>query len=140
VISKVDRGLFLLDTDTLSNMISRRPSEALRRRVDGMRPAELRTSSVTLGELLQGAFLRVERQGLLRRINALVAEFRILPFDAEAARTFGPVAALLQRSGRRIGDADTRIASIALTHDLTVVTGNVRHFSRVPGLRVENWL
>ena len=45
-----------------------------------------------------------------------------------------------ERRGTPIGDADLRIASIALDRDLTVVTGNVRHFKKVPGLAVENWL
>jgi tRNA(fMet)-specific endonuclease VapC len=119
-MSDIDSRLFLLDTDTLSNMIR----SVRLRRFEGASPG---CGPPSYGQAL-------------RRINSLVAEFRILPFDDEAARTFGPVAALLQRSGRRIGDADTRIAAIALAHDLTVVTGNVRHFSRVAGLRVENWL
>jgi tRNA(fMet)-specific endonuclease VapC len=50
------------------------------------------------------------------------------------------VRAELERRGTLIGDADLRIASIALTHDLTVVTANVRHFQKVPGLAVDNWL
>lgn len=64
----------------------------------------------------------------------------VLPFDASAARRYGEVRAELERRGTPIGDADLRIASIALDRDLTVVTGNVRHFEKVPGLAVENWL
>ncbi|HSR22290.1 MAG TPA: hypothetical protein VLW53_01985 [Candidatus Eisenbacteria bacterium] len=46
----------------------------------------------------------------------------------------------LERSGRPLAEPDLRIAAIALAHDLTLVTGNGRHFSRIPGLRVESWL
>ena len=46
----------------------------------------------------------------------------------------------LERAGTRLAEPDLRIAAIALTHDFTVVTGNVRHFGRVSGLRVENWI
>jgi tRNA(fMet)-specific endonuclease VapC len=53
---------------------------------------------------------------------------------------YGPLRARLEQAGRRIDEPDLPIASIALSHDLTVVTGNTRHFARVPGLRVENWL
>lgn len=63
----------------------------------------------------------------------------MLPFDADAAYQYGELRAELKRRGTPIGDADTRIASIALVRDLTVITSNVRHFQRVPGLAVENW-
>jgi len=61
-------------------------------------------------------------------------------FDDRAARHYGRLRDDLERSGTPIGDADLRIAAIARTHELTVVTGKVRHFERVPGLAVENWL
>ena len=61
-------------------------------------------------------------------------------FERRAAETYGRLRADLERVGTPLAEPDLRIASIALTHDLTVVTGNVRHFSRAPGLRVENWL
>ena len=61
-------------------------------------------------------------------------------FDEAAAHRYGEVRAELEARGEPIGDSDTRIAAIALVHDLTLVTGNVRHFERVPGLRLVNWL
>ncbi len=64
----------------------------------------------------------------------------VLPFDEEAAEEYGRLGAHLEAQGTPIGEADTQIAAIALANDLTVVTGNVRHFERVPGLNVENWL
>lgn len=64
----------------------------------------------------------------------------VLPFDEEAARTYGRIKAQLMHSGNVIGDEDIQIAAIALDRDFTVVTGNVRHFEMVPGLAVENWL
>src|SRR3989304_4401924 len=73
---------------------------------------------------------------LVRRAPPLPA----LPSAAPAPRRYGEVRAELERRGTPIGDADLRIASIALDRDLTVVTGNVRHFEKVPGLPVENWL
>ena len=64
----------------------------------------------------------------------------ILPFDEVAAETYGPVRARLEAAGTPLGEPDLRVASIALANDLTLVSGNVRHFSRVPQLRLENWL
>ena len=94
------------------------------------------------GELLYGAQRRgPQADDLLDRIETrLLPELPVLPFDASAARRYGEVRAELERRGTPLGDADLRIAAIALARGLTVVTGNVRHFQRVPGLPVENWL
>ena len=79
--------------------------------------------------------------GLLQRIyTTLLPNLPVLPFDASAAERYGAIRADLEQRGTPLAEADTRIAAIALSRDLTVVTGNVRHFQRVPGLLVENWL
>lgn len=133
--------MYLLDTDILSNLMKRAPSEALLARLARVPPEEQFTSSVTLGELLYGARRSARSVTLLERIEAIVeADLPVLPFDAPAARRYGEIRAELEGRGTPIGDADVRIASIALSRDLGVVTGNERHFRRVPGLRVENWL
>lgn len=72
--------------------------------------------------------------------QAVTAHLPVLPFDADAAREYGRLRSRLEADGTPIGNADTQVASIALTRDLVVVTGNVRHFERVPALTVENWL
>jgi len=64
----------------------------------------------------------------------------ILPFDEAAARLYGTLRASLEQEGRRLDEPDLRIAAIVLARDATLVTANVRHFARVPKLRVENWL
>jgi gamma-resorcylate decarboxylase len=61
-------------------------------------------------------------------------------YDLPEYRSFWATVAELERRGTPIGDADTRVASIALSRGLTVVTGNERHFRQVPGLEIENWL
>jgi predicted nucleic acid-binding protein len=103
---------------------------------------EQATSSITLGELYYGARrLAVGGQTLVTRIESmLLPNLAVLAFDARAARRYGELRAELERTGSPIGDADMRIAAIAIANDLTVVTANVRHFQRVPGLTVENWL
>ncbi|MDP9373953.1 MAG: type II toxin-antitoxin system VapC family toxin, partial [Chloroflexota bacterium] len=53
---------------------------------------------------------------------------------------YGTLRAELEAAGTPLAEPDLRIASIALTHDLTLVTGNLRHFGRISGLAVENWL
>lgn len=133
---------YLLDTDILSNLMKRSPSSALVARVVRTPPEEQFTSSVTLGELIYGAHRFEGRTAaLLESIErALLPNLPVLPFDAFAARRYGEVRAKLEKEGTPIGDADMRIAAIALVRGFKVVTGNERHFRRVPGLEVENWM
>ena len=134
--------MYLLDTDILSSLLRRAPSTALVTRLASVPPEQQFTSSVTLGELVYGAHRLKERTSVLlaQLDNMLLPNLPVLAFDASAARHYGEMRAELERLGTPIGDADLRIASIALDRELTVVTGNVRHFARVPGLPVENWL
>lgn len=134
--------MYLLDTDVLSNLLRRTPSPALIARLASVPPEHQFTSSITLGELIYGAYrLQNRTTALLQQLEeSLLPNLPVLPFDASAARRYGEARADLERRGTPIGDADLRIASIALARGLTVVTGNVRHFRHVPGLAVENWL
>ena len=134
--------MYLLDTDILSNLLRRAPSTALITKLASV-PAERQfTSSITLGELVYGAHrLRDRTDALLQRLDeTLLPNLPVLPFDASAARRYGEVRAEVERRGTPIGDAELRIAAIALDRNLTVVTGNVRHFQKVPSLAVENWV
>jgi tRNA(fMet)-specific endonuclease VapC len=134
--------IFLLDTDVLSNLIRRAPSPNLLARLATIPPRQQCTSSITLGELVYGAHRSGERrQALLGQIESrLLPNLPVYPFDASAARRYGSLRAELEECGLRLADADLRIAAIALANGLVLVTGNVRHFRRVPGLTVENWL
>ena len=134
--------MYLLDTDILSNLLKRTPSTALIAKLESVPVEHQFTSSITLGELFYGAHRLRERAGLLleRLDRTLPPNLPALPFDAAAARRYGEVRAELERNGTPLGDADLRIGAIALAHSLIVVTGNVRHFRRIPGLLVENWL
>lgn len=132
--------MYLLDTDILSNLMKRKPSVRLQARVASV-PAEAQfSSSITLGELMFGAKKKGSSR-LVREVEDRVASYLpMLPFDADAARRYGDIRAELERRGTPIGDADLRIASIALARGLVVVTGNTKHFARVPELVMENWV
>ena len=133
--------MYLLDTDILSNLMRRAPSVPLLARIAAVSRDRQFTSSVTLGELMYGAHRLPDSARLLEQIEQkLLPNLPVLPFDASAARRYGAIRALLERQGVPIGDADLRIAGIALARGLTVVTANTRHFERVPALPVENWL
>ena len=110
------------------------------RRLAAVPPGEGSITSITLGEVLFGVEKRGSRQLRERVERIIVRGFSVRSFDRRAAEAYGPLRLALERAGEPIGEPDMRIASIALSRDLTLLTGNVRHFERVPGLRVENWL
>lgn len=130
---------YLFDTDTISAVLRRRPDLAVARRLAAVPADEQFTSVITLGELLFGA-LRRQRTDLVDRIEAIAERVPVLPFHEAAARTYARLRAELERRGTALAEPDLRIAAIARTFDLVLVTGNERHFRRVPGLVVENWL
>lgn len=104
-------------------------------------PERALISTVTLAELSVGPHVavdereRVDRQSLLQRVEA---DFDALPFDSDAARAFGRVAAALRRAGRKPGarSYDSLIAAVALANDLPLYTANPRDFTDIDGLRV----
>jgi tRNA(fMet)-specific endonuclease VapC len=101
--------------------------------------AQQSTTAVTIGELAYGAN-RVDRPELYERAIRLLSETRILPFDRAAAEHYGRVRNHLERSGTRLADPDLRIAATVLANGGTLITGNTRHFARVPELQVDDWL
>jgi len=111
----------------------------LARRLAGEPIDAIFTSAITAGELAYGA-VRADRPRLVEKVQAVLDALPIVSFDAAAAKVYGGLRAALEASGRSLAEADLRISSTALAHGLVVVTGNTRHFARVPGLAVEDWL
>lgn len=97
------------------------------------------TTSINVFELFVGAFLSRKRDTNLRSVESLLAKLSIIELDAETAKLAGLVAARLKQRGVGIDFRDVLIAAIALSHDLTIITRNVRHFSRIEGLKVQVW-
>lgn len=132
--------MYCFDTDVLSATIRRDPPLHLIRRLARTPPTEQSTTAITLGELIYGVQRRGSPQLAVRVRELISSAGPILPFDEAAAQRYGELRAELEAAGRRVAEPDLRIAAIALTRDATLVTGNARHFGRIPGLRVENWL
>jgi tRNA(fMet)-specific endonuclease VapC len=104
-------------------------------------PAEdLATTAVTVGELVYGAWNSARPAENLARLDVLLTHLPLLPFDGWAARRFGELRSQLERAGRRVDHLDLQIAAIALERSAPLVTHNRRHFDRVPGLSLEDWL
>lgn len=95
--------------------------------------------SVVKAELWFGAHRYTNRIDRLARLTELFARHISLPFDDAAAEQYGGLRHQLASTGAIIGPNDLMIAAICLTHDVTLVTSNVSEFSRVPGLKLDNW-
>lgn len=129
--------MYLLDTDTLVFYL--RGREDVRRKLLAVPSPELFTSSVCLGELYYGAAKSQRPADRKTEVDRLRDALRVIPLGNAETERFGELKALLERRGERLADADLMIAATALTHDLTAVTHNLRHFRRIDGLRVERW-
>jgi tRNA(fMet)-specific endonuclease VapC len=130
--------LYMLDTDTASYLL-RGHVPALDARVAAVAPKRLCISAVTRGELLFGLKLKEGAHRLAQLIDQLFIRVPCLPWDEDAATHFAAVAADLHKAGTPIGSMDTMIAGHALATGAVLITNNDRHFSRVTGLRWENW-
>lgn len=102
-------------------------------------PATVFLSAISYHELLYGALHSTSVQRHLGVVAEFVAPLTVLPFTSASADHSSLVGQELAESGQAIGPLDTLIAGHALEHQLALVTGNAREFSRVNGLRLENW-
>jgi len=129
---------YLFDTNAISEFI-RNPDGQTAKRVAALKDGELRTSLIVAAELRYGAAKKGSER-LTRVIETVLAEFEVLPWEAPADVHYASLRNSLSRSGQPIGDMDMLIAAHALALDAVLVTDNEKEFSRVPGLKIENWL
>jgi predicted nucleic acid-binding protein len=126
---------YLFDTDAISELLKPRPLAAYVSWLHTVPREEQFASAVTIGELYKGAFRSVARERHLSNIEQRVLPaVTALPYDVATARVFGQIRAELETAGTLLPDADLQIAATAIHHRLQLVTGNVRHFERVPML------
>lgn len=128
---------YLFDTNILSDLI-KRPSSPLADRVVSLERHAFCTSIVVACELRYGAVKRGSRT-LTTRVNQLLSRIDVLPLEPEVDAHYAAIRVALERRGQPIGAHDLLIAAHARALGLTLVTANVREFSRVPNLTVENW-
>jgi tRNA(fMet)-specific endonuclease VapC len=103
-------------------------------------PDDLGVTIITVAELWFGARKSTRPAATRREIDAFLEPLGVVPFDRAAAEVYADIRFDLERTGRPIGERDLMIASIASARDLTVVTHNLSEFSRVPHLKIEDWL
>jgi tRNA(fMet)-specific endonuclease VapC len=129
---------YLLDTNILSDLI-RHPGGLVARRVEEVGQKEIFTSIIVAAELRYGCAKKGSSK-LLERVQGLLETIPVLSLDMPTDAQYGLIRAELEAAGQPIDMNDLLIASHALALGLTLVTDNTSEFSRVRGLKVENWL
>lgn len=129
---------YLLDTNTCIRHLNQR-SATITARLHATQDSDIAVCSVVKGELFLGAMKSQSPETTMLKQQAFVERFISLPFDDAAALHYARIRADLEIAGTPIGSNDLMIASIALAHDLVLVTHNVREFSRITDLKIEDW-
>jgi tRNA(fMet)-specific endonuclease VapC len=129
---------YLLDTNVISALI-KHPDGMTARRVAALKAGDLGTSIIVSAELKFG-YLKNSSKRLEILIEGLLADFEIAPWEAPADLAYARLRTHLELKGRPIGQNDMLIAAHALVLNAILVTDNDKEFSRVPRLKVENWV
>lgn len=131
-------ALYMLDTNTASAAL--RGIAGIDARLQRLDAAQWCISAITRAELRYGVALKPEATRLKRYVEGFLQATTTAPWDQAAADSHGLVRAKLRRAGTLIGDFDEMIAAHALALGAVLVTDNTRHFERVDGLALENWI
>ncbi|NES20555.1 MAG: type II toxin-antitoxin system VapC family toxin [Symploca sp. SIO3E6] len=131
--------MYLLDSNVCIRLLNESSSSNMAQKLAALTPEDIRLCSVVKSELYYGAYKSARCDRNLAKLNRFFSQFISLPFDDNTASIAGQVRAQLDVAGTPIGPNDLLIAAIALYHDLTLVTHNTREFSRISGLKYEDW-
>ena len=131
---------YLLDTNICIYIINEKPRNVLNK-FEQYPVHEFGISSITHAELQYG----VTKSGQKNRNQLALDEFllplTILPFHGTSLmESYGRIRVFLESKGKAIGPLDTLIAAHALSMDLTIISNNIKEFSRIPNLKCENWV
>ena len=130
--------LYSLDTNILSDLV-RHPRGVVAKKIAAVGDDEICISIIVAAELRFGAAKRNSAR-LSNQVETILAAMLVVPFDVPTDREYAKLRQLLESSGNSIGPNDLLIAAQARANGQILVTNNVREFTRVPSLQVENWL
>ena len=133
--------MYLFDTDIITNIFKKKPSAKLLEKLAGTARRDQFISTITISEIVYGAWKSNQIQRHLDNLKKiLLPSVNILGFDSKAAYVCGNLRAGLEKAETPLALADLEIAAIAIANEMTLVSGNLGHFSRIKGLKLENWL
>jgi tRNA(fMet)-specific endonuclease VapC len=129
---------YLLDTNICIYLIKQNPPWVVKK--FSVHPVDsIGLSTVTVSELYYGVAKSQHAAQNGQALQEFLLPLSIVPYDTRVAEFYGPIRATLERADNTIGPLDMMIAAHALSLDVTLVTNNEAEFSRVAGLRIENW-
>ena len=131
---------YLVDTNILGFFARNSSAVRQKRMLAALKKQEVAISAITRAETRFGLALLQADDKRRRTIDLLLNELPVLSWTSEAADRYGEIAAHLQQTGQSMGELDAQIAAHALALGLPLVTHNTRHFKRVTGLKLEDWM
>ena len=129
----------MLDTNICIYIIKRKPLNVLER-FKQTEISQIGISAITLSELSYGVSKSSKPAQNQIALAQFIAPLEILPYDDNAAQYYGNLRTQLEKQGTTIGSLDMLIAAHALSVACTLVTNNTKEFSRIPNLKIENWV
>ena len=129
----------MLDTNICIYIIKNKP-RSVKEQFREFKIGELCISTITVSELMYGAYKSEHTDKNLKAIESFLMPFEIVDYDYIASTEYGKIRADLEKKGQVIGNMDMQIACHALALDLVLVTNNTREFERVEGLSLDNWV
>ncbi len=132
--------MFLFDTDIITNILKKCPSETLLNRLADVPKNKQYISTITISEIVYGAVKSHRPEYHLENLESiLLPSVNIVGFDAKAAYVCGRLRVELEKKGLPLDLADLEIAAISIAGNFTLVTGNTKHFERISELHLQNW-
>lgn len=129
---------YLLDTDTCIYWIKN--INSVRDKIKQIGWEQICICNITVAELYFGAYNSQKVAENLTRAENFIRDVEVIALDNQAVKKFGELKAELRKIGQPVADFDLLIASVALTRNYILVTNNTRHYSRIPDLKLENWI
>jgi tRNA(fMet)-specific endonuclease VapC len=130
---------YLLDTDTFSEMV-KGINPGITKRMATLKTGDAALSVITRGEIVFGLQVKSPKPLVKQRMDRLLGAIETLPMITDAASYYGELRAHLRNLGTSIGPNDLWIAAHARTLNLILVTNNTSEFSRVPKMKLDNWI
>jgi tRNA(fMet)-specific endonuclease VapC len=127
----------ILDTDILVSILrGKKDAEDI---LDYLNGEDIAISAITAFELYYGAFKSERMSENIREVDGLLSSYPIINFDKNASKEAGKIYTKLENAGKDIGIRDVIIGAICRANDASLITRNVKHYSRIEGLKIEKW-
>jgi tRNA(fMet)-specific endonuclease VapC len=130
--------MYLLDSNICIYIINGRPKKVVQK-IKEYNPPEIKLSSISIAELEYGVSKSENREKNRQALIHFASAFDIVNFNDDDAEIYGLIRADLEKKGQVIGPYDMQIAAQAISRNMILVTNNVKEFSRVKNLKLENW-